>query len=89
MSSTQTLHAPNTRSSTQLVAGALAQLAAHLGSSCPRAAHRASLLLAEIAADTAADAQLRLEADALRDVLDDGNEPASSSYGRHEAGSRR
>jgi hypothetical protein len=71
MQPTHLLYLPNTGASTQLLAGALAQLAAHLGSTCPRAARRASLLLAQIAADSSTDAQLRLQADALRVILDD------------------
>jgi hypothetical protein len=54
-----------------LVAGALAHLATHMESGCPRAAHLAALLLGRVAADPDADAHLRRHARQLVDILED------------------
>jgi hypothetical protein len=53
-----------------LVAGALAHLATHLGSGCPRAAYLATLLLDKLANDPEVDAHLRRHARELVDILD-------------------
>lgn len=53
-----------------LLAGALAQIATLLATACPRAAHRARLLLEEIAGDDGADGQLRREARSLCEALE-------------------
>lgn len=52
-----------------IVAGALAHLARHLDSGCPRAARLAALLLDRLAADGDADAELRHHAGDLAKAL--------------------
>ncbi len=52
-----------------IVAGALAHLATHLESGCPRAARLAALLLDRLAADGDADAELRHHAEDLAAAL--------------------
>lgn len=54
----------------RLVAGALAHMARHMTTGCPRAAELAALLLARVAADTEADPQLREHARELVDILE-------------------
>jgi hypothetical protein len=54
----------------QLVAGALAHLARHMTTGCPRAAELAALLLARVAADADADPHLRQHARELVDILE-------------------
>lgn len=54
----------------QMVAGALAHLARHMTTGCPRAAELAALLLARIAADADADPHLRAHAHELVDILE-------------------
>lgn len=54
----------------QLVAGALAHLARHMTTGCPRAAELAALLLERIAADSEADPHLREHARELVDILE-------------------
>lgn len=54
----------------RMVAGALAHLAQHMETGCPRAAHLAAMLLARIAADAEADAHLRAHARELVDILE-------------------
>lgn len=58
------------QSPAHMVAGALAHLATHMETGCPRAAHLASLLLARIATDPEADGHLRRHAQQLVDILD-------------------
>ena len=60
---------PPSGSPAHLVAGALAHLAAHLDSGCPRAARLAALLLDRLAADGDADRQLRHHAADLAETL--------------------
>ena len=55
---------------TQLVAGALAYLAKHMSTGCPRAAERAALLLERVANDPEADAHLRGHARELVEILE-------------------
>lgn len=54
----------------RLVAGALAHLARHMTTGCPRAAERAALLLERVAADADADPHLRAHACELVDILE-------------------
>jgi len=53
-----------------LVAGALAHLARHMTTGCPRAAELAALLLERVAADADADPHLREYARELVDILE-------------------
>lgn len=66
---------PHDDSPARLVAGALAHLARHMTTGCPRAAERAALLLARLAADTDADPHLREHARELVDILDRHDAP--------------
>lgn len=68
----------------RMVAGALAHLARHMTTGCPRAAQLAALLLERVAADPDADPQLREHARELVDILEreqaaDARRPAISS----------
>ncbi|MBL8486606.1 MAG: hypothetical protein JNK22_05940 [Rhodocyclaceae bacterium] len=54
----------------RMVAGALAHLARHMETGCPRAATLAALLLGRIAADPEADGHLRRHAAELVDILE-------------------
>ncbi|MCZ7654694.1 MAG: hypothetical protein M5R42_11100 [Rhodocyclaceae bacterium] len=68
----------------RMVAGALAHLARHMTTGCPRAAELAALLLERVAADTDADPHLREHARELVDILEreqaaDARRPAISS----------
>ncbi len=54
----------------RLVAGALAHLARHMTTGCPRAAELAALLLERVAADADADPHLRAHARELVDILE-------------------
>lgn len=56
--------------SARLVAGALAHLARHMTTGCPRAAELAALLLARVADDSEADPHLRAHARELVDILE-------------------
>ncbi|MDT3734951.1 MAG: hypothetical protein ROZ00_01830 [Denitratisoma sp.] len=54
----------------RMVAGALAHLARHMTTGCPRAAELAALLLARVAEDSEADPHLRAHARELVDILE-------------------
>lgn len=54
----------------RLVAGALAHLATHMETGCPRAAFLAAMLLEKVANDPGADGHLRAHARDLVDILD-------------------
>jgi hypothetical protein len=58
------------QSPARMVAGALAHLATHMETGCPRAAYLASMLLERIANDGDADEHLRHHARQLVDILD-------------------
>jgi hypothetical protein len=53
-----------------MVAGALAHLARHMTTGCPRASELAALLLERVAADADADPHLREHARELVDILE-------------------
>ncbi len=57
----------------RMVAGALAHLATHMETGCPRAAYLAAMLLEQVANDTASDAHLRRHARELIDILEREN----------------
>ncbi|MBA3902990.1 MAG: hypothetical protein C0522_04840 [Rhodocyclaceae bacterium] len=54
----------------RMVAGALAHLAKHMETGCPRAAYLAAMLLERVATDPEADGHLREHARELVDILD-------------------
>lgn len=54
----------------RMVAGALAHLARHMTTGCPRAAELAALLLERVAEDADADPHLRAHARELVDILE-------------------
>lgn len=60
----------------RLVAGALAHLARHMETGCPRAASLAILLLDKVANDPEADGHLRRHARDLVDVLEREDAPS-------------
>lgn len=62
------------------VAGALAHLAVHMETGCPRAAWLAAMLLERVAADPDADSHLRNHARELVEILErDPQTPAAQS----------
>ena len=61
---------PHDNPPARLVAGALAHLARHMTTGCPRAAELAALLLERVAADAEADPHLREHARELVDILE-------------------
>lgn len=54
----------------RMVAGALAHLATHMETGCPRSAYLAAMLLEKVAADPEADDHLRRHARELVEILD-------------------
>lgn len=66
----------------RLVAGALAHLARHMETGCPRAAELAALLLDRVAADPEADGHLRAHARELVDILERDREHTLAPAGR-------
>lgn len=54
----------------RMVAGALAHLARHLQTGCPRASRLAAMLLARVAGDAEADGPLRTHAAELVEILE-------------------
>jgi hypothetical protein len=58
------------QSPARMVAGALAHLATHMETGCPRAAYLAAIVLTRIAADPDADEHLRHHARQLVDILE-------------------
>ncbi|MDR2113106.1 MAG: hypothetical protein LBQ62_08425 [Candidatus Accumulibacter sp.] len=61
---------PLTRASSRNMCGALAYLAMHMENACPRSACLAALLLNRVASDSDNDAQLRLQAQVLADLIE-------------------
>ncbi len=61
---------PAAQSPSRMVAGALAHLATHMESGCPRAAYLAAMLLEQVANDASADDHLRRHARELVDILE-------------------
>lgn len=61
----------------RMVAGALAHLARHMTTGCPRAAQLAALLLSRVAADSEADPHLRAHARELVDILERDQAPGN------------
>lgn len=55
---------------TRMIAGALAHLATHMETGCPRAAYLAAMLLEQVANDGGADTHLRHHARQLVDILE-------------------
>lgn len=54
----------------RMLAGALAHLAQHMESACPRAAYLAAMLLEQVAADPRSDTHLRQHALQLVEILE-------------------
>lgn len=63
-------NAPPAQAPTRMLVGALAHLAQHMESDCPRAAHLAVMLLEQIAADAKTDTHLRQHALQLVEILE-------------------
>lgn len=71
------------QSPARTVAGALAHLATHMETGCPRAAWLAAMLLERVAADPDADSHLRNHARELVEILErDSLTPVSQPTGR-------
>lgn len=84
LDTTNTYPAGDKPAPTQLIAGALVHLATHLETACPRAAHRARLLLAELAACRGSCEALREPAVALSELLDRDHDPARCTAGARQ-----
>lgn len=63
-------HWPDDPTPARMVAGALAHLACHLATGCPRAAQRATLLLERVVGDAESDPYLREHARDLIDIIE-------------------
>ncbi|TAN79123.1 MAG: hypothetical protein EPN14_06160 [Gallionella sp.] len=78
---------------TRMVAGALAYLARHMETGCPRAARLAAMLLEQVSSDPAADAHLREHARELVEILErdpaNGRAPVVVSSTRSSAAADR
>lgn len=73
----ETLHATE-QPPARIVAGALAHLAKHMETGCPRSAYLAAMLLEKVANDAEADDHLRRHARELVEILDrDGQHDVS------------
>lgn len=71
---------PDDQPPARMVAGALAHLATHMETGCPRAAYLAAMLLERIAADQEADVHLRAHARELVGILErDAKTPAETA----------
>ncbi len=62
--------APAEQPPARMVAGALAHLARHMETGCPRSAYLAAMLLEKVASDPEADDHLRRHARELVEILD-------------------
>jgi len=62
----------------RMVAGALAHLARHMETGCPRSAYLAAMLLEKLANDPEADAHLRRHARELVEILERDNAHAGT-----------
>lgn len=70
----------------RIMSGALAYLALHMESACPRSAYHAALLLNRIASDAGNDTLLRYRAQILADLIKTGDTPyAQRKRSRHES----
>ncbi len=63
----------------RMVAGALAHLAKHMETGCPRSAYLAAMLLEQVANDPEADAHLRAHARELVEILERDEAPEKSA----------
>ncbi|BAO28670.1 hypothetical protein [Sulfuritalea hydrogenivorans] len=76
----------------RMVAGALAHLATHMSTGCPRAAMLAAMLLERVATDPDADSHLRSHARELVEILErdpQTSATASSPMQERQAASRQ
>lgn len=64
------LASPHEQQPIRMVSGALAYLAKHMETGCPRAACLAAILLEQVSADTTADPHLREHARELVEILE-------------------
>jgi hypothetical protein len=76
-------HRPGEPPPARMIAGALAHLACHMSTGCPRAAERAALLLDRVAAHAEADTFLREYARELAEILDRRHAQSSPRGGAH------
>lgn len=67
----------NANTPARTVAGALAHLARHMETGCPRSAYLAALLLNNVANDPEADAHLRKHARELVEIIEKDEDPAA------------
>lgn len=67
----------NANTPARTVAGALAHLARHMATGCPRSAYLAALLLNNVANDPEADAHLRKHARELVEIIEKDEDPAA------------
>lgn len=74
----------NAQPPTHLLAGALAHLAQHMETGCPRAAYLAAMLLERIAVDPNAEPYLRAHARELIDILE--RDPVQAGASKAQAG---
>ena len=63
----------------RILAGALAHLAQHMESGCPRSAYLAAMLLEQIALDPSSDSHLRQHARQLVEILERGPSQSASN----------
>jgi len=87
MSATQT-HETREQPPARMVAGALAHLARHMETGCPRSARLAALLLERVASDPEADEHLRRHARDLVNILENEDEYDMTAHEPSMAGPR-